>query len=306
MSPNPLSEYTELERSESEEGEGFLPELKSNAAYNKRGWLSIPYDRIWVLLVISNVAWTLLFLALFAVFRRAHPAGTYESGFSTDIAQPEINLEQIRFTGTPQFIKGDDKAYFLPIDEEALWPENKRYFGTPDQEIEDNWEALIGNRYFSISESEAKKAWGEKHREYVDQMVGGYTAGLDLFHTLHCVDMIRRTLYPDFYNVSSPNTRVHAEHCLNVIRQSIQCYGSTTLIPTKYFDGLESNYIDSDQLHTCRSFRTLRNWVNMRQKGGLLYVDRDKSVVDPVIHEKIMELGENHLSAEIFHLIPHT
>lgn len=39
----------------------------------------------------------------------------------------------------------------------------------------------------SVSEKEAERAWGEKRFEYVDQELGGYTAGLDMFHILHCV-----------------------------------------------------------------------------------------------------------------------
>jgi hypothetical protein len=64
------------------------------------------------------------------------------------------------------------------------------------------------------------------------------------------------------------------EHCLDLLRQEVQCYGSTTLIPHKHFDGLERPYIDSDQIHTCRDFNTLRKFTAERGKGGSLYVPR--------------------------------
>lgn len=54
-------------------------------------------------------------------------------------------------------------------------------------------------------------------------------------------------------------------HCLELLRQSIQCYGSTTLIPTRFMDGLGHLYIDSDQVHTCRSFPFLQDWVRRRK-----------------------------------------
>jgi hypothetical protein len=50
-------------------------------------------------------------------------------------------------------------------------------FGSPSPEIDANWGRLIGDRYFSISEDEAKRAWGDKRHEYVDEWAGGYTAG---------------------------------------------------------------------------------------------------------------------------------
>lgn len=74
------------------------------------------------------------------------------------------------------------------------------------------------------------------------------------------------------------------EHCLDVLRQSIQCYGSTTLIPTKFFEGLERNYIDSDQLHVCRDFNYLREFATSRARGHEAYIPRDRSLLDERKH----------------------
>jgi hypothetical protein len=58
------------------------------------------------------------------------------------------------------------------------WPEKMDLFGEPSPKIDRNWFSLIGNRYFSISEEEAERAWGKHRYEYVDQALGGYTARL--------------------------------------------------------------------------------------------------------------------------------
>jgi len=50
-------------------------------------------------------------------------------------------------------------------------------FGPPSKEIDDNWERYIGDQYFSISQEEAHRAWGDRKEEYVDQRYGGYSAG---------------------------------------------------------------------------------------------------------------------------------
>jgi hypothetical protein len=55
-----------------------------------------------------------------------------------------------------------------------------------------------------------------------------------------------------------------AVHCLDIIRQHIQCYGSTTLIPTRYMNEIHRGYIDSDQEHTCRDFNALRKYSTKR------------------------------------------
>jgi hypothetical protein len=63
------------------------------------------------------------------------------------------------------------------LDTSVPWPENRRYIGEPGEEVDVNWDDLIGDRYFSISEQEAIYAWGNERREFVDEMQGGYTAG---------------------------------------------------------------------------------------------------------------------------------
>lgn len=71
-----------------------------------------------------------------------------------------------------------------------------------------------------------------------------------------------------------------AEHCLDIIRQSIQCSWSNTLIPPRFSEGLHHNYIDSDQVHTCRSFTFSRDWMDSRHYEWANYVERDLSLVD--------------------------
>lgn len=66
-------------------------------------------------------------------------------------------------------------------------------------------------------------------------------------------------------------------HCLDVLRQHIQCYGSTTLVPTRYQDGARQQYIDSDQEHVCRDFSYLHAFVQRRSPEGDLYVPRGSS-----------------------------
>ncbi|PMD45014.1 hypothetical protein L207DRAFT_381367, partial [Hyaloscypha variabilis F] len=86
-----------------------------------------------------------------------------------------------------------------------------------------------------------------------------------MFHSLHCLNSLRKATHPEYY---PPASSGHIEHCLNSISQTIMCYGSTTLIPTKFFEGLHHNYIDADQTHTCRSFTFLRDWTISRHSGN--------------------------------------
>lgn len=89
-------------------------------------------------------------------------------------------------------------------------------------------------------------------------------------------------LHPDKYTqhgMPVDTSEAHTAHCLDTIRQHIQCYGSTTLIPTKYVEGAHRQYVDSNQDHVCRDFSYLRTYVQRRSPEGDLYVPRDKTLM---------------------------
>jgi hypothetical protein len=89
---------------------------------------------------------------------------------------PQAKLEEVRFRGSPRFYS-NGSSWREPADPNSPWPENREYFGQPSREIDEAWDDLIGWRYFSISEEEAKRAWGEKYKEYRDPRTGGFGAG---------------------------------------------------------------------------------------------------------------------------------
>ena len=104
----------------------------------------------------------------------------------------------------------------------------------------------------------------------------GSYATLAVFHGLHCVERMHHTLYPDHYypNMTEQETlllRIHSgmhstttyrengltigeiEHCLDYLRQYVQCNADTTLIPMYW----PSRYVFSPPLPGYGSFLTL-------------------------------------------------
>jgi hypothetical protein len=82
----------------------------------------------------------------------------------------------VRFSGSPRFF--DNGSMWLEdVDEGAEWPENLKLFGKPSLQIDKAWDDMVGPFSFSLSENEAKRAWGERYTEYHDKLLGGYTAG---------------------------------------------------------------------------------------------------------------------------------
>ncbi|KAK3333557.1 hypothetical protein B0T19DRAFT_474226 [Cercophora scortea] len=219
LSTNATYRYTAAEmESDSEKDEHRFPGALNSEPRRCRGWLrfrrvSTPQQQKscpswwtiapWVLSALFASVSLVLFVLL-SSDASGRRYGSYEAGFGTDIVTPShIPLEHIRFKGSPLFSlssNGTELGYLPPVDASARWPENMDLFGPPSEEVDANWERLIGRRYFSVSEEEAVRAWGEERYRFVDRVEGGYTAGLDMFHTLHCLNGIRMALHPEYYH----------------------------------------------------------------------------------------------------------
>ncbi|EME78253.1 uncharacterized protein MYCFIDRAFT_144082 [Pseudocercospora fijiensis CIRAD86] len=198
----------------------------------------------------------------------AHELGTLEHGFVTEKIRtlpPHLyEIEQRRFTGSVGFLPDGTKT--LVFD-----PAEPVYVGDPSPEIDRNWDELVEDRYWSISEDEAKMLWGVGHERYRDHAKGGYTGGFDVFHMLHCLNMLRKNLRPDYY----PGDHVlfggieHNMHCIDQIRQRIQCSADGTITPLRYQPAIDYMYVDSNQVHTCRKFQNLWDYTRQRVNGSL-------------------------------------
>ncbi|KAF2214937.1 hypothetical protein CERZMDRAFT_57437 [Cercospora zeae-maydis SCOH1-5] len=168
------------------------------------------------------------------------------------------------------------------------------------------WDQLIQHRYFLINDDEAREAWGPDYEQYyrypdTPDHEGGYVAGLDVLHTLHCVNMLRKSLYKDQYHEGEHGTKkfqqYHVDHCLDIVRQNIQCNSDLTLIPTRWWDGLGKtgrNFIDSDQVHTCRNFGMIREWAHGKWNRSHRVGDMHLPPVDLHHHIEDSQHAEEH------------
>ncbi|KAL6792165.1 hypothetical protein GGI42DRAFT_346536 [Trichoderma sp. SZMC 28013] len=165
-------------------------------------------------------------------------------------ASSEIELEIVTFTGAPVFM--ENGTFHVPN------PGKTRYTGPPSPEIDNAWEEITAGRYFRITAEEAIEAFGSASDVYWNDKVGGYMAGIDMFHALHCLNRLRQSFWPDYYPPSThPNTVIHQD--------AKMCSGDMTLIPTEWTDYLGRNYVNSDVPH--RSTMIPESSVKHHEKG---------------------------------------
>ncbi|KAG9241029.1 hypothetical protein BJ878DRAFT_522772 [Calycina marina] len=55
--------------------------------------------------------------------------------------------------------------------------------------------------------------------------------------------------------------RIHLDHCIELLRQSLMCHLDLTPIPRLRLPNSNLQHANQDQVHTCRDFSSIRNWV---------------------------------------------
>jgi hypothetical protein len=90
-----------------------------------------------------------------------------------------------------------------------------------------------------------------------------YVVQLDVFHTLHCLSILRKRLYPDIY---PPDNRGedgidHMEHCVESIRQSLQCFSDVSTLYWEWSEKTQRMLGNTKTTHTCRNFEKIQDWA---------------------------------------------
>lgn len=114
----------------------------------------------------------------------------------------------------------------------------------------------------------------------------GYRVGIQVFHQLHCLNLLRQATYKEYYShtggdidVEPEDLRGHlgkcsprypekfetltylADHCIEFLRTNLMCQSDTGVFAFKYYDGFEGHWPDFSTLHTCRNFSAIREWA---------------------------------------------
>ncbi|KAI1170945.1 hypothetical protein F4777DRAFT_86860 [Nemania sp. FL0916] len=228
----------------------------------------------------SNIwIWTTFILALillaigirdFAQSRRyISREYVYESGFETDwtLTREVIQTKKVKFYGGIFFHENETRYVTTNPDEPV-------YIGPPSQEIDEAWDALTYHESIAVTPEEAREV---SDRSAFDKYRGHYTVGLSVIHSLHCLNAIRISQDIEHYRAKGlPEEwwqRFHIDHCINHLRQAIQCHSDLTPFPLVPAVRNESRkgWItpDFDVEHTCRDFSAIRKWSTEKHKSGI-------------------------------------
>ncbi|KAI1188576.1 hypothetical protein F5B17DRAFT_451587 [Nemania serpens] len=177
------------------------------------------------------------------------------------------------------------------IEYEIVEPQNpfahpSPYRGPPTPELEEAWDALwfFGafrfpedklpqiNRTVDLGNNRTLKPWHDGK--------GGYHGQLEVYHQIHCLNLIRQYTWRDWYFrhpdrvrmsgdmlASDVEARMHADHCIEALRLAIMCHGDTTPSITVLNPAAPRGEMsDFSPSKKCRKFDKLRDWSVRNQQ----------------------------------------
>ncbi|KAK2053621.1 hypothetical protein LY76DRAFT_524240, partial [Colletotrichum caudatum] len=161
--------------------------------------------------------------------------------------------------------------------------------GWPSAKTNEAWQSFYENMFTHITEEEARNLPNKTAPE-LESEGSGYLVVLNVFHDLHCMDNIRKGLYyffePQWNSTHNPYllyaspeaaledrggdhlSITHLDHCIDSLRQSIQCTGD--VVPNVFQYSLKHGDVRarSTVVHECRNFSKIQEWAAQHHVPG--------------------------------------
>ncbi|KAJ0419645.1 hypothetical protein BJY00DRAFT_302040 [Aspergillus carlsbadensis] len=145
-------------------------------------------------------------------------------------------------------------------------------------EVDAAWAALgVNYRAIRVPAHEAARSGIAGDQVQIrEEYGGGYPANVEGLHHLHCLNLLRQSLYYnyDYYHAQGTGAfknddfivRKHVSHCLDIIRQQLICTIDTGVLGQIWlYPEHPSPFVDFNTEHRCRNFEDIRIWAEMNQ-----------------------------------------
>lgn len=136
-----------------------------------------------------------------------------------------------------------------------------------------------------------------------------YVGTLDIFHQLHCLNLLRQMIFPDDYYDTKhgheyPNWReAHLTHCVDILMQNIQCSGNLNLVTLHWVETQEAPWPDFSIDRQCFDFEQLTEWRrenSLDLNKAINEVKRPANVTERPAPDKLYEFNNwtnpNHIN----------
>jgi Mycotoxin biosynthesis protein UstYa len=177
------------------------------------------------------------------------------------------------------------------------------YRQEPSPEVDAAWDALSheGEYLFNVTAEDLRRSGKDPvHCVAWEAGVDALPASLEVFHLIHCLNMVRKEMFHEYYYPPTPDRnrfeekarRTHSMHCLYMILQNMMCHVDVDIIatvwtPAPYALDLEGVPTGDFSLNKkCRDFQRVSEWlknhhvVHGNDKLGDLKKPEDAKIFD--------------------------
>ncbi|KAH6613836.1 hypothetical protein C7974DRAFT_466359 [Boeremia exigua] len=177
---------------------------------------------------------------------------------------------------------------------EAALANYTEYMGFPDDEIDKRWSDLYDFGISVASEEEAKQL---PHPTIPIPGTTEYLFELDVWHSLHCLNDLRKLLYPERFQLLQRLTKDgkidrnsfafrHWDHCVDTLRQSLMCQSDVAPLP--FHVNIPFNRGIFPRLtttHTCRNFTKVQEWAKEHRAPNFEFMISDPAELQKIIDD---------------------
>ncbi|RAK97889.1 oxidase ustYa family protein, partial [Aspergillus ibericus CBS 121593] len=162
---------------------------------------------------------------------------------------------------------------YIDVKFQNRFNEHSIYRGKPTPELEQAWLDLWNFAPINIpleKLSALNKSTTSNWQRAKPEKGGGVIGSLEVFHQIHCLDLIRQYTYRDQYDYSKQpafdgteeQVRHHVDHCINSLRIFLQCTSDVTpylvLKDPKRPLGIDPDF---NTQHKCRDYGKIVTWA---------------------------------------------
>jgi hypothetical protein len=101
-----------------------------------------------------------------------------------------------------------------------------------------------------------------EHSVVLDDVTERAVITLEVFHSLDCLNFIRKFIFRSYYNISDSHTEVERfGQCIEAVRQTLMCYSDISLITFAWRKGRFLPFPDFLIDHECRDWDNIQQWA---------------------------------------------
>lgn len=223
-----------------------------------------------------RITWVITFLKLFSLSVSSALLGVWLGKILYNQDSDKFCIAQTSRYNSP-VLKDVDLSFQNVQFNGSLFKENI-FRGQASPEVDEAWQSLgVDYRVAVVPPDQAKSAGLTPDYVQINEKYGGgYVANVEGLHHLHCLNLLRQSLYYNYdyyrelgegaFKNSEYVVRYHVTHCLDILRQQLMCTVDIGMLGQIWWNKTHPNaYPDFNTEHKCRNFEAVRKWAEEHQ-----------------------------------------